>query len=130
MWKPTRKTKSKLPDSWNPRTAQIRESYFLWDTNCLLFDVKDSFGINGMYKAQELFDRQDDFIKIHISVRVPGVKWAYCEDKGAGCSLTYFIMSLKSKGTSKQLFHSLYQAKGKETYYSLSFIHMYDMEAR
>jgi hypothetical protein len=33
MWKPTRKTKSKLPYSWNPSTPQIRESYFLWDTN-------------------------------------------------------------------------------------------------
>jgi hypothetical protein len=39
-------------------------------------------------------------------------------------------MSLKSKGTSKQLFHSLDQAKGAGTCSSLSFIDMYDMKAR
>jgi hypothetical protein len=39
-------------------------------------------------------------------------------------------MSLKSKSTSKQLFHSLDQAKGDGKYYSLGFIDMYDMEAR
>jgi hypothetical protein len=39
-------------------------------------------------------------------------------------------MSLKWKGKSKQLFHSLDQAKGTGTCYSLSFIDMYDMEAR
>jgi hypothetical protein len=39
-------------------------------------------------------------------------------------------MSLKSKGTSKQLFHILDQAKGTWTCYSLSFIDMYGMEAR
>jgi hypothetical protein len=33
-----------------------------------LFDVKDSIGIHGMDKAQKLFDRQADFIKIHRSV--------------------------------------------------------------
>jgi hypothetical protein len=37
-----------------------------------LFDVKDSIGIHGMGKAQKLFYRQADFIKIHRSVRVPG----------------------------------------------------------
>jgi hypothetical protein len=78
----------------------------------LLFDVKDSVGIHGMDKAQKLFDRQADFIKIHKSIRVPGVSGAYYEDKRAGCSLADCIMSLKSKGTSKQLFHSLDQAKG------------------
>jgi hypothetical protein len=31
MWKPTRRTRSKSPDSWNPCTTKIRESYFLWD---------------------------------------------------------------------------------------------------
>jgi hypothetical protein len=97
---------------------------------CFLFDVKDSIGIHGMDKEQNLFDRQADFIKIHRSVRVPGVKWAYCEDKIAGCSLADCIMLLKSKGTSKQLFHSLDQAKGTGKCYSLSFIDMYDMEAR
>jgi hypothetical protein len=40
------------------------------------------------------------------------------------------IISLKSKGASKQLFHSLDQAKGAGTCYSLSFIDMYEMEAR
>jgi hypothetical protein len=33
-----------------------------------LFDVKDSIGIHGKNKAQKLFDRQADFIKIHRSV--------------------------------------------------------------
>jgi hypothetical protein len=94
-----------------------------------LFDVKDSIGIHGRDKAQKLFDRHTDFIKIHTSVRVPGVKEAYYEDKRAG-SLADFSMSLKSKGTSKQLFHSLDQAKGTGTCYSLSFIDMYDMKAR
>jgi hypothetical protein len=74
---------------------------------CFLLYVKDSIGINVMYKAQKLFDRQADFINIHRSVRVPGVKGAYYEDKRAGCSFTDRIMSLKSKGKSKQLFHSL-----------------------
>jgi hypothetical protein len=83
-----------------------------------------------MDKAQKLFDRQADFIKIHRSVRGPGVKWAYYEDNRAGCSLADFIMSLKSKGTSNQLFRSLDQAKGTGTCYSLSFIDMYYMEAR
>jgi hypothetical protein len=63
--------------------------------------VKDSIGIHGMDKSQKLFDRQADFIKIHRSVRVPGVKGAYYEDKRAGCSLADCIMSLKLKGTSK-----------------------------
>jgi hypothetical protein len=85
---------------------------------------------NGLDKAQKLFDRKADFVKIHRSVRVPGVKGAYYEDKRAGCSLAYCIMSLKSKGTPKQLFHSLDQAKGTGTCYSISFIYMYDMEAR
>jgi hypothetical protein len=35
---------------------------------CFLFDVKYSIGINGMDKAQKLFDQQADFIKIHRSV--------------------------------------------------------------
>jgi hypothetical protein len=39
-------------------------------------------------------------------------------------------MSLKSKGTYKQLFHSQDQAKGTGKCYSLGFIDMYDMEAR
>jgi hypothetical protein len=95
-----------------------------------LFDVKKSIGIHGMDKAQNLFDRQDDFIKIHRSVRVPGVKGAYYEDKREGCSLVDCIMSLKLKGTFKKLFHSLDQAKGNGAYYSLIFIDMYDMEAR
>jgi hypothetical protein len=69
-------------------------------------------------------------IKIHRSVQVPGVKWEYYEDKIAGFSLADCIMSLKLKGTSKQLFHSLNQAKGTGRCYSLSFIDMYDMEAR
>jgi hypothetical protein len=68
-----------------------------------------------MDKAQKLFDRQADFVKIHISVRVPGVKGAYYEDKRTGFSLADFVMSLKSKGTSKQLFDSLDQAKGTGT---------------
>jgi hypothetical protein len=95
-----------------------------------LFDVKDSIGIHGMDKSQKLFDRQDAFIKIHRSVRVTGVKGAYYEDKRAGCSLADCIMSLKSKVTSKQLFHSLDQAKGKRTCSRLSVIDMYDMEVR
>jgi hypothetical protein len=79
-----------------------------------------------MDKVQKLFDRQADFY-----VQVPGVKGAYYEDKRAGCSLADCIMSLKSKGTSNQLFR-LNQAKGIGigTWYSLSFIYMYDMEAR
>jgi hypothetical protein len=95
-----------------------------------LFDVQDSIGIHGMDKAQNLFDRQADFIKIHRSVRVPGVTGAHYDDKRAGCSLADCFVSLKSKGTSKQLFHSLDQAKGTVTCYILSFIDMYDMEAR
>jgi hypothetical protein len=39
-------------------------------------------------------------------------------------------MSLKSKGTSKQFFHSLDQAKGKGTCYILSFVDINDMKAR
>jgi predicted nucleic acid-binding Zn finger protein len=97
---------------------------------CFLFNVKYSIGIHGMDKAKKLFDRQADFIKIHRSVRVPGVKRAYYEDKTAGCSLTDFIMSLKSKGKSKQLFNSLDQAKVTGTCYSLSFIDIYGMETR
>jgi hypothetical protein len=93
-------------------------------------NVKYSIGIHGMDKAQKLFYQQADFIKIHRSVRVPGVKGAYYEDKREGCSFADCIISLKSKGTSKQLFHSLYQAKGTGTCYSLRFIEMYDMEAR
>jgi hypothetical protein len=54
----------------------------------------------------------------------------YYEDKRAGFSLADCIMSLKWKGTSNQLFHSLDQAKGTGTCYSISFIDMYDMEAR
>jgi hypothetical protein len=95
-----------------------------------LFDVKDSIGIHGIYKAQKLCDRQADFIKIHRSFRVPGVKGAYYEYKRAWCSLAYCIMSLKSKVTYKQLFHILDQAKGTRTFYSLRFIDMCDMEAR
>jgi hypothetical protein len=95
-----------------------------------LFYVKDSIGIHGMDKAQTIFDRQADFIKLHISVRVPGLKGAYYEDKRAGFSLSYCIMLLKSKGTSKNLFHSMDQAKGTDACYSISFIDMYDMEAR
>jgi hypothetical protein len=92
--------------------------------------VKDSIGIHGNDKAQKLFDWQADFINIQRSVRVPGVKGAYYEDKRAGCSLADCIMSLKLKGTYKQLFHSLDKAKGTGTCYSLSFINRYDMEAR
>jgi hypothetical protein len=92
--------------------------------------VKESIGIHGRDKAQNIFDRQADFIEIHRSVQVPGVKGAYYEDKRAGCWLADCIMLLKSKGTSRQLFDSLYQAKGTGTCYSLSFIDMYDMEAR
>jgi hypothetical protein len=95
-----------------------------------LFDVKDSIGFHGRDNAQKLFDQQADFINIYRSVRVPGVKGAYYEDKRAGCSLADCIVSHKSKGTSKQLFHSLDQAKGTGTCYILSFIDMYDMEAR
>jgi hypothetical protein len=78
-----------------------------------LFYVKDSIVIHVMDKSQKLFDRQADFIKIHRSIRGPGVKGAYYEDKRAGCSLADCMMSIKSKGTSKQLFHSLDQSKGK-----------------
>jgi hypothetical protein len=74
-----------------------------------------SIGIHGMDKAQKLFDRQADFIKIQRYVRVSGVKGEFYEDKRAGCSLADCIMLLKSKGTSKQLFHSLDQAKGTGT---------------
>jgi hypothetical protein len=95
-----------------------------------LFNAKGSIGIHGRDKARKIFDRQADFIKINRSVRVPGVKGAYYEDKRAVCSLADCIMSLKSKGTSNQLFHSLDQAKGTGTYYSLSLFDMYDMEAR
>jgi hypothetical protein len=95
-----------------------------------LFDVKESIGIHGRDKAKKLFYQQADCIKTRIYVRVTGVKWAYYEDKRAGCLLADFIMLLKSKGTYKKLFHSLDQAKGTGTYYSLSFIDMYDMEAR
>jgi hypothetical protein len=75
-----------------------------------LFNVKESIGIHGMDKAQKLFDRKADFIKIHRSVRVPVVKGAYYEDKRAECSLADCIMSLKSM--CKQLFHSLDKSKG------------------
>jgi hypothetical protein len=95
-----------------------------------LFDVKDSIGIHGMDKSQKFFDRQADFIKIHRSIWVPGVKGAYYEDNRAGCSLAECIMLLKSKGTSNQILYSLDQAKGTGTCFSLSFIDMYDMEAR
>jgi hypothetical protein len=95
-----------------------------------LFYVKESIGIHGSNKAQKLFDIQADSIKIHISFRVPGVKGVYYEDKQAGCSLADCIMSLKSKVTSKQLYHSLDQAKGTCTCYSIIFIDIYDMEAR
>jgi hypothetical protein len=87
-----------------------------------IFDVKESIEIHGRDKSQKLFDGQADSIKIHISVQVPGVKGEYYEDKKAGCALLDFIMSLKSKGTSKQLFHSLDQAKGTSTCYSIVFI--------
>jgi hypothetical protein len=80
--------------------------------------------------AQKIFDRQADVIKIHRSVLVPGVEGAYYEDKRAGCSLADCIVSLKLKGTSNQLFHSMDQAKGTGACYILSFIDMYDMEAR
>jgi hypothetical protein len=40
----------------------------------LLFDVKESIGIHGKDKAKKLCDRQADSIKIHRSVRIPGVK--------------------------------------------------------
>jgi hypothetical protein len=95
-----------------------------------LFNVKDSTGIYGRDKSKKLFDRQADFIKIHRSVRVTGVKGAYYKDKKTGCSLADCIMSLKSKVTSNQLFQSLDQAKGTGTCYSLNFIDMYDMEER
>jgi hypothetical protein len=111
-------------------TINQRKLFPLGYKLCFLFDLKDSIGIHGMDKAQKLFDRQATFIKIHRSVRVPGVKGVYYEDKRAGCSLADCIMSLKSKGTSKQLFHSLDQVKGTGTCYSISFIDMYDMEAR
>jgi hypothetical protein len=95
-----------------------------------LFYVKDSIGIHGMDKAQNLFDQKADFIKIHRSVQVPGVKEAHYEDKKAGCSLEDCIMLIKSGGTSKQLFNSLDQAKGTWTCYNLSLIDIYDMEER
>jgi hypothetical protein len=90
-----------------------------------LFDVKDSIGIHGMDKSQNPFDRHADLIKIHRSVRVPGVNRAYYEDKMAGCSQADCITSLKSKVTYKHLFHSLDQAKGTGTYNILSFIDIY-----
>jgi hypothetical protein len=68
---------------------------------CFLFDVKDSIGIHVMDKEQKLFNLQADFIKIHRSPQVPGVKGAHYEDKRAGCSFADCSMSLKSKGTSK-----------------------------
>jgi hypothetical protein len=46
-----------------------------------LFNLKESIGIHGRDKAQKLFDQQVDFIKINRSVRVPGVKGAFYEDK-------------------------------------------------
>jgi hypothetical protein len=92
--------------------------------------VKESIGIHGRDKAQKLLDQQSDFIKIHRSVRGPGVKGAYYQDKRAGCPVIDCIVLLKSKGTSKQLSHSLDQVKGTGTCYSISFIDMYDMEAR
>jgi hypothetical protein len=95
-----------------------------------LFDVKESIGIHGRDKAQKLLDRQADVIKIHISVRIPGVKGAYYDDKRPGCSVAECIIPLKSKGTAKQLFNSLDQIKGTGTCYSISFVDMYDMEAR
>jgi hypothetical protein len=95
-----------------------------------LFDVKESIGTHGRDKEQKLFDRQSDFIKIHRSFRVPGVNGAYYEDKSAGFSLADCIMSLKSKGTSNQLFDSLDQAKGIGSCYSPIFIDMYDMEGK
>jgi hypothetical protein len=60
-----------------------------------LFNAKESSGIHGRDKAQTLLDRQADFIKIHRSARVPGVKWAYYEDKRAGYYVTDCIMLLK-----------------------------------
>jgi hypothetical protein len=107
-----------------------RKLFTLAYTLRFLFDVKESIGVHGRDKAQKIFDRQADFIKIHRSVQVPGVKWAYYEYKRAGCSFADCIMSLKSKGTSEQLFHSMGQAKGTGKCYSLSFIDMYDMETR
>jgi hypothetical protein len=107
-----------------------RKLFPLGYKQCLLFDVKYSIGIHGIDKAQKPFYRQADFINIHRSVLVPGVKRAYYEDTIAGCSLADCMMSLKSKGTSKQLFHILDQSKGTGTYYSLSFIDLYDMEAK
>jgi hypothetical protein len=44
--------------------------------------------------------------------------------------VTDCIMTLKSKGSSKKLFHSMDQVKGTDTCYSLSFIDMYYTEAR
>jgi hypothetical protein len=107
-----------------------RKLFFLGYKLHFLFGVNDYIGIHGMDKAQKLFDQQADFIKIHRSVRLPGVKGAYYKDKRVGCSSADCIISLKSKGTSKQLFHSLDQAKGTGTCYSLRFIDMYDMDAR
>jgi hypothetical protein len=92
--------------------------------------VKDSIGIHGIDKAQKLFYQQAEFIKIHRSVRVPGVKGAYYEDNREGCSLADCSMSLKSKVTSNQLFRILDQAKGTGACYILSVIDMYDIEER
>jgi hypothetical protein len=97
---------------------------------CFLFDVKEPIGIHGRDKPQKLLDRQADFIKIHRYFRVPCVKGAYYEDTRAVFSLGDCIMSLKSKGTSKKLFHILDQDKGTVSCYSPSFIDMYEMEAR
>jgi hypothetical protein len=47
-----------------------RKLFPLWYKLRFLFDVKDPNGIHGMDKAQQLFDRQADFIKIHRSGRV------------------------------------------------------------
>jgi hypothetical protein len=39
-----------------------------------LFNIKDSIGIHGSDKVQNLFDQQADLTKIQIYVQVPGVK--------------------------------------------------------
>jgi hypothetical protein len=93
-----------------------------------IFDANESIGIPDRDKAQKLLDRQAGFIKIHRSVRAPGIKGAYYEDKQSGCSVTDCVMAFKSRVTSNQLFISLDQVKGSGTFYSLSFIDMYDME--
>jgi hypothetical protein len=95
----------------------------------LLFDAKSFIGIHGRDKAHKLMDLQADFIKVHRSVRVPGVKGGYYEDSIAGYSVVDCIILLKSKGTLKQLFHSLDQVKGTDTCYSLNFIDICDIEA-